>query len=298
MLYDVLILGGGPAGLTAGIYATRGGLKTAVVYTEQGGQAALSALIENFSGAEPVDGFTLTERMRDQAISFGAEMINATAVRVALKGKQKSITLDNGVKLSGRSLIIASGAGKRTLGLKREKELTGKGISYCAACDGRFFRKKPVAIVGGGDTAVGDALLLERTASAVYLIHRSQEFKASHILVDRLKESGVKIILDTEVTELLGDPLEGVKTVNKVTGKKGEIKVSGLFIAAGSVPNTTIKGMDVELSNGHILTDERMRTSVQGVFAAGDVRKTPLRQVITACADGAVAAASAIEFLK
>lgn len=297
MNYDVIIIGGGPAGLTAGIYASRGGLNTAIIsglYT--GGQAALTEKIENFSGYKEIDGFTLTYNMRSQAESFGVNFIEGSVTDLDLSGAVKSIKLDSGEEFTSGNVILAMGASNRKLGIENEDNLIGKGVSYCATCDGGFFRKKAVAVVGGGDTAVTDALYLKRLCSKVYLIHRRQGFRAAKVLVDRLVPNGIELILDSTVTKLNGEPLESITVKNKITGETKDLEVSGVFVAVGTVPNTELLQGKVQLNEkGYILTKPDMQTDVEGVYAAGDIRETPLRQVITACADGAIAANSVIE---
>ncbi len=289
--YDLIIVGGGPAGLTAGIYAARGGLKTVIIGAMPGGQAALTEKIENYAGFEPVDGITLTSKMQAQAEGFGVEYVYATVIDFDLE--QKCVTTEDGDVYRADALILAMGAKSRKLDLEGEDLLVGQGVSYCATCDGGFYRGKTVAVVGGGDTALTDALYLSNLAKKVYLIHRRQGFRAAKILVDRIKESGVELVLDATVTELIGAPLRAIRVKNVVDGSVREIEADGIFIAVGTVPNTEgLKGLRLE--NGYIPTDARMQTELEGVYAAGDIRVTPLRQVITACADGAVAAESAI----
>ena len=298
-MYDVIILGAGPAGLTAGIYAARGGLNAVIVESKAvGGQAALTAEIENYPGFESVSGFELISLMQAQCERLGVAFVYDNPVNVSLDGNIKSVETAYSGVLEARAVILATGAMPRTLGLPRESALMGGGVSYCATCDGAFFNGKAVAVVGGGNTAAEDALYLEKFASSVTLIHRRDALRADAILAKRIAESTVKVAWDSVVTQLNGEnKLSSVTLKNVKTGELGDLPVSGLFVAVGQIPATEgLKG--VELDGGYIVTDEEMRTSLPGVFAAGDVRKKTLRQVVTATADGAIAAESAIKFLN
>ena len=297
-MYDLLILGAGPAGLTAGIYGARGGLKTVIVERRSfGGQAAITPEIENFPGYQNIDGFTLTFNMQDQAKKQGVEFVYDEVEDVILDGEIKVVKTKNNGEISGKTLIIACGAESKKLGVERELELIGKGVSYCATCDGRFFKNRPVAVVGGGNTAVEDALYLGNFASEVYLIHRRDTLRASKVLGDKLASSKVKILWDSVVEKLEGDPLEKIIVKNVKTNVTTSIDVNCLFVAVGQTPSSTLFDGKVEMENGYIVADENMATNVKGVFVAGDIRKTPLRQIITACADGAIAGDSAIKYL-
>lgn len=298
-MYDLIILGAGPAGLTAGIYAARGGLNAVIVESKAvGGQAALTAEIENYPGFASVSGYELVSLMQAQCEALGVSFVFDAPVALALEGDVKRVDTAYSGTLEARAVILATGALPRTLGIERESELMGGGVSYCATCDGAFFRGKPVAVVGGGNTAVEDALYLEKFASEVYLIHRRDALRADAILADRVKNSGVHIVWDSVVTALEGDKkLLSVTLKNVKSGDTSSLAVNGLFVAVGQKPAT--EGLTgVELDGGYIVTDSEMRTSLPGVFAAGDVRKKTLRQVVTAAADGAVAAESAIKFLN
>lgn len=298
-MYDLIILGAGPAGLTAGIYAARGGLNAVIVESKAvGGQAALTAEIENYPGFASVSGYELVSLMQAQCEALGVSFVFDAPVTLSLDGGVKRVETAYSGTLEARAVILAMGALPRTLGIERESELMGGGVSYCATCDGAFFRGKPVAVVGGGNTAVEDALYLEKFASEVYLIHRRDALRADAILADRVKNSGVHIVWDSVVTALEGDKkLQSVTLKNVKSGDTSSLAVNGLFVAVGQKPAT--EGLTgVELDGGYIVTDSEMRTSLPGVFAAGDVRKKTLRQVVTAAADGAVAAESAIKFLN
>ncbi len=302
--FDLIILGAGPAGLTAGIYATRGGLKTLIIESKApGGQASLTSKVENFPGVPETNGFDLAFNMLSQAKSFGAQVKTGKVQSLVLKGAEKKIVLANGKEFSSRAVIIATGANPRPLGVEGELELVGKGVSYCATCDGMFFKDKTVAVVGGGNTAVEDALYLEKLASKVYLIHRRNELRADKILADRIKSSSVEILWDSVVTKLVADEkLTGIEVKNVKTDSLSAVLVDGLFVAVGQTPNTSfLENADAkpELTDGgYIIADEEMRTSIDGVFVAGDVKDKSLRQIVTACADGAVAANSAIKHLQ
>ena len=298
-MYDLIILGAGPAGLTAGIYAARGGLNAVIVESKAvGGQAALTAEIENYPGFSSVSGYELVSLMQAQCEALGVSFVFDAPVTLSLDGDVKRVDTAYSGTLEARAVVLATGALPRTLGIERESELMGGGVSYCATCDGAFFRGKPVAVVGGGNTAVEDALYLEKFASEVYLIHRRDALRADAILADRVKNSGVHIVWDSVVTALDGDKkLQSVTLKNVKSGDTSSLAVNGLFVAVGQKPAT--EGLTgVELDGGYIVTDSEMRTSLPGVFAAGDVRKKTLRQVVTAAADGAVAAESAIKFLN
>ena len=298
-MYDIAILGAGPAGLTAGIYAARGGMSVAVIENQApGGQAALTAEIENYPGFETISGFDLTARMVAQCEKLGVVFVYDNPTEIALNGDVKKITTAYSGTVEARSVIIATGALPRPLGVPRESELLGGGVSYCATCDGAFFRGKPVAVVGGGNTAVEDALYLERFASEVYLIHRRYALRADALLSDRVTKSTVKILWDTVVTDLVGAPrLQSLTVKNVRTGETSSVRVDGFFIAAGRKPASDgLTGVALDES-GYVLTDDEMRTNIAGVFAAGDVRRKSLRQVVTAAADGALAAENAVKYV-
>ena len=302
--FDLIILGAGPAGLTAGIYAARGGLSTLVIESKApGGQASLTAKVENFPGVPETSGFDLAFNMLSQAKSFGVQVKTGKVQGLMLQGKEKKITLANGKEFSCRSVIIATGANPRPLGIDDELDLIGKGVSYCATCDGMFFKGKTVAVVGGGNTAVEDALYLEKLASKVYLIHRRDALRADKILADRIKSSTVNILWDSVVTKLVADDkLTEIEVKNVKTNCLSAVSVDGLFIAVGQIPNTSfLENADVKpdmTGDGYIVADEEMRTSIDGVFVAGDVRNKSLRQIVTACSDGAIAANRAIKHLQ
>ena len=297
-MHDLLILGAGPAGLTAGIYGARGGLDTVIIERKSfGGQAAITPEVENYPGVQHTDGFTLTFTMEQQARSFGVDFVYDEVESVSLDGDVKSVTTKNNGVIEAKTVIIACGAEAKKLGVEGETALIGKGISYCATCDGRFFKGRPVAVVGGGNTAVEDALYLSAFASEVYLIHRRDQLRASVVLADKVKNSSVNILWDSVVERLEGDPLEKINVKNVKTGETKALDVACVFVAVGQTPASSMFIDKVAHENGYILADENMATNLNGVFVAGDIRKTPLRQIVTACADGAIAAESAIKYL-
>ena len=293
-IYDVIILGGGPAGYTAGLYGARAGLDTLVLEKmSPGGQMTLTDVIDNYPGFEEgVDGFTLGMKMQKGAERFGAKTEYAEVTDVDFSDKIKKIHTSKGT-YQAKAVIVSTGANPRELSLAKEKELTGRGVHYCAHCDGRFYKGKTVAVVGGGNSAVSDALYLSRLAEKVYVIHRRDTLRAEKIYHEPLKKTeNVEFIWDSTVEELLTDDrLTGVKVRNVKTGEENEIQCNALFVSIGRKPVTEFLKDKVNLDKwGYIIADETTKTNVEGVFAVGDVRTKPLRQVVTATADGAVAA--------
>lgn len=301
-VYDVVIVGGGPAGLTAGLYASRAGLKSLLVERMiMGGQIMTTTTVENYPGFPGgIDGPELMQRFQEHCLEYGLETRSGDATNLIDEGETKLLTVD-GEELRTRSVIIASGAEPSKLGLPREDEFTGRGVSYCATCDGAFFRNVEVAIIGGGDTAAEEALFLTRFASKVYLIHRRDQLRATRILQDRLNENEkVEILWNKVVEEIEGDTtgLTGVVLKDTQTGVTCNLPLTGMFVAIGVVPKaeflTGILSLDPE---GYIQAGEECITSMPGVFAAGDVRKKILKQVATAVGDGAVAAIMVEKYL-
>jgi thioredoxin reductase (NADPH) len=294
-MYDIIIVGSGPAGLTAGIYAGRAGKKALIVEGFwRGGAVTLTELVENYSGFKAIDGYSLSEKMREQAESFGVEFLAESVNKFNLTNEKKSILTESSKEIFAKKVILCMGTESRRLGLESELKLMGRGVSYCATCDGFFFKNKTVAVNGGGDTALTDAIYLSNICKKVYLIHRRQGFRANAKLIEKLNESGVKIILDSVVSELNGDPLESLTIRNILNDELFEIKTDGLFVAIGTTPRTELlKGQIALDESGYIITNESMQTSLAGVYAAGDIRKKELRQIITACSDGAIAATNA-----
>ncbi len=298
-MYDTIIIGAGPAGLCAGIYTTRGGLKTAVVECKSvGGQAQTAADIQNYPGIPSTSGFDLCYAMMNQCEQFGAEFIFDEISSLSLAGDVKTLTLSSGQTLEGKTVIIASGASARKLGVSGEDEYVGRGISYCATCDGAFFKGKTVAVIGGGNTAAEDALYLEKLAKKVYLVHRRNALRADKILCDRLEKSSVEIVWDSVVDSLHGnDKITEMTLKNVKTDTLTSFSVDGVFVAIGQTPNSQLFESVKKTESGYIQTDSLMRTNIEGVYAVGDVRDKSLRQVVTACSDGAIAADDAIKFL-
>ena len=301
MLYDVIILGGGPAGYTAALYAARAGLTTLVLEKLfAGGQMTQTTQIDNYPGiSKGIDGVSLGMEMQAGAERFGVKTLYTEATALELAGPVKTVHTAQG-DLQCRALIVATGADHRHLGLSREQELTGRGVAYCAACDGMLYRGKTVAVVGGGNSAAADAALLSRVAQKVYLIHRRDSLRASRVYHEPLeKTENLEFIWNSAVTALLGqDRLTGVTVTDVNTGSAREISVDGLFISIGRQPATDLfRGQLALDEQGYVIAGEDTVTSVAGVFAAGDVRTKQVRQIVTATADGAVAAHMAERFL-
>ena len=297
-LYDLLILGGGPAGLSAALYASRARLRAAVLH-DGGGQVTSTPEIENYLGIDSIDGFELDRWFTEHAKRMGAELLTARAEKLTA-GDVFAVETRGGV-LRARAVVLAMGATHRELGLESEKRLFGAGVSYCATCDGAFFRNKTVAVVGGGDTAVSDALYLSKLAAKVYLIHRRDEFRASKFLVERAQaRENIRFILSTVVEEVLGeDRVQGLRLRNVSNGNVGTLETDGLFVAVGIRPNSElVRGLVALDEGGFVVAGEDCKTSLPGIFAAGDLRTKPLRQIVCAVSDGAVAVESALEYLE
>lgn len=299
-MYDTIIIGAGPAGLCSGIYATRGGLKTAIIEANSvGGQAQTAADIQNFPGILSTSGFDLCYTMMNQCASFGAEFVFDKITSLTLEGDVKSISLASGKELQSKTIVIASGASSRKLGVVGEENFIGKGVSYCATCDGAFFKGKTVAVIGGGNTAAEDALYLEKLANKVYLVHRRDALRADKILCDRLEKSNVSILWDSVVESLHGtDKIAQMTLKNVKNNTLTTVSVDGVFVAIGQIPNSQLFENLKKTESGYIETDDVMRTNIEGVYAVGDVREKTLRQVVTACADGAIAADDIIKNLS
>ena len=296
---DIIIIGAGPGGLTAGIYGARAGLKTLLIEKAfQGGQMVTTDKIDNYPGIMSVIGPDLSNIMFEQAKQFGMETEFKDVLSIGVEGNIKRVVTSEWV-YEAKAVILAMGAVPRKLGLENEEVLTGRGISYCANCDGGFYKDKVVAIVGGGDTAVEDALYLSRIAKKVYLIHRRDSLRAVNYLQTKLFESNVEIIWDSEVTKLYSEQtLTGIEITNKKDHTTRDIDLDGIFVAIGSVPSTDFVKDLVDLNEeGYIITDENCKTSVDGIFAVGDVRQKRLRQIVTAAADGAVSIYEAQDYL-
>ncbi len=300
--YDVIIIGGGPAGLTAGLYTSRAKLRTLLVERMiMGGQVMTTTKVENYPGFPGgIDGPELMLRFQEHCQEFGLEVRSGEVEQLSENAGIKTLSID-GEAVTARAVIITTGAEPRKLGVEREAELTGRGVSYCATCDGAFFRNVPVAIVGGGDTAAEEALFLTRFASKVYLIHRRAELRATKILQERLAANDkVEILWNSAIAGLEADNsgLTGVRLQDLANDSERSLELAGLFVAIGVTPKAHFLADVVELDDdGHILTDAECRTSIPGVFAAGDVRKKILKQIATAVGDGAVAAIMAEKYL-
>ena len=301
-IYDCLIIGGGPAGYTAALYAVRAGLSAAVIEgMSVGGQMTLTSEIDNYPGFdEGIDGFTLGLKMQQGAHRFGAETVFGEVTAVDFSEKIKKVTLADG-ELCGKTIIIATGANPRTLGVAREEEFTGRGVHYCAHCDGRFYKGKTVAVIGGGNSAVQDALYLSGLAQKVILVHRRDVLRASKVYHDKIKSiENIEFKWNSTLEEFIGENrIEGIRLGNTVSGQGEEVACDGVFVSIGRSPATKIFKDIVSLDdNGYILADESTKTNIKGVFAAGDVRTKALRQIVTAVSDGATAVYQAEEYLR
>jgi len=306
-LYDIIIVGGGPAGLTAGLYACRARMKTILIEKALcGGQVLITDTIENFPGfPEGIKGPDLADWMTKQASHFGLEVKTSEALKVGRNkggdGEVFSVELSGGETLEALSVIISSGARWNTLNIPGEKELTGRGVSYCATCDGPLFKNKEVVVVGGGDTALEDAIFLTKFAGKVTIIHRRDRLRATKILQERaLANKKIEFCYNSVATAISGSKqCEGVAVKDVVTGAQKTIKASGVFVLIGITPNSGMaKGIVAMDEKGYIICDNDMKTSVEGIFACGDVRKKLLRQVVTAAGDGATAAFSAQHYVE
>lgn len=301
-IYDVIILGGGPAGYTAALYAVRAGLTTLVIEKAlAGGQMTQTAQIDNYPGfEETIEGFILGGKMQQGAERFGTETVQAEITSVQLDEDIKTIETNIGT-FEGKTVIIATGANHRHLGLENETSFIGRGVSYCATCDGMFFRDKTVAVIGGGNSAAVAALMLARIAKKVYLIHRRDTLRATKIYHEQLEnDENIEIIWNSGVKDLSGAlTLKEITLENTVTGEETALAVDGMFVSIGEAPVTELFKDQLQLDDvGYIIADETTKTSIPGVFAAGDVRTKALRQIITAAADGAVAAYHAEDYLR
>ncbi len=299
---DLIIIGGGPAGLTAGLYASRSRLKTLLIERlSPGGQILTTDWVENYPGfPDGVSGFELVERMKNHAEKFGLEILSQEVIRLELSGEKKTVITDKG-SIDTRAIILTCGAGPHKLGIEGEDLLTGKGVSYCATCDGPFYRDYEVAVIGGGDTAVEEAIYLTRFASKVHIVHRRDELRAIKLLQDRaMAEEKINFVWDTIPTKIVGETgVEGVDLKNVKTGETSHLPVHGVFVFIGYDPtNALVKGLLDLDETGFILTNENMETVVPGVFAAGDIRSKLLRQISTAVGEGATAAFAAEKFLE
>jgi thioredoxin reductase (NADPH) len=294
-LYDVIIVGGGPAGLTAGIYAKRAAMETVLIEKGiPGGQVAVTPGVENYPGFPEIGGFELSEKFSQHAQSYGLEIRQTEAEKVVPGTDYHSVHLSDGGELKAHALILGTGGSPRTLNIPGEQENFGRGVSYCATCDGFFFRGKEVAVIGGGDTALEDALYLSKIAGKVYLVHRRDAFRASRILQDKvLAEPNIETVLNSVVDGVKSDDsgVTGLSVRNTQTDELRQLECEGLFILVGFSPNKELVPEGVEMSSSYsVITDEKCETSIPGIYAVGDLRHKYANQIVLAAADGCTAA--------
>ena len=301
--YEVIIVGGGPAGLTAGLYSQRAALKT-VLFEKglTGGQIAISKNVENYPGLEEITGFDLAEKMLRHARNFGLQVVQEEVAEISRGPDHHYVRLANGDIFQTLALILAVGGSVRKLGVPGEAEYLGSGVSYCATCDGFFFRDKTVIVIGGGDTAVEEALYLSKLTRNVRLIHRGTALRAGKLLQARLmSEPGIELVLNTIITEIRGDgrTVNAVTTENTETKEKGELRVDGVFIFIGYLPNNQLLPAGVRTNEqGFVITDDKCESSVPGLFVAGDLRQKFANQIVVAAADGCIAALAAAHYVE
>jgi thioredoxin reductase (NADPH) len=301
--YEVIIVGGGPAGLAAGIYCKRAAMKT-VLFEKGliGGQIAISKEVENYPGVEGITGFDLAERLIHHARTFNLHVVQQGVLEIKTGSELHSVTLADGRELRTIALILAVGGNARKLGIPGEAEYLGTGVSYCGTCDGFFFRDKTVVVVGGGDTAVEEALYLSRLAGKVTLVHRGNTLRAGKLLQSRLmSEPLIKVVWNTVITEIKGDgkAVNAVAVENTETGSKGDIPTDGVFVFIGYSPNNQLIPPAIRMNElGYVITDEKCETSVPGIFAAGDLRQKFANQIVVAAADGCIAALGAAHYVE
>lgn len=298
-MYDVAVIGGGPGGYTAALYCARSGLSVLVLEKlSPGGQMATTSMVDNYPGFEEgIDGFELGEKMQRGAERFGAETAFVNVAAVDLKNEIKVIDTSKG-QVKARAVVLATGASPREIGLPEEASLRGRGVAYCATCDGMMYRNKTVVVVGGGNSAAADALYLSKICKKVYLVHRRDTLRASNVYLEPLKNSSVEFIWNSQVKQILHDKKVTGVVVENLEGQLTEIPCDGVFAAIGRVPDTELFKGQTELDGqGYIQADESTRTNLPGVFAVGDVRTKPLRQIVTAASDGAVASHFIEEYL-
>lgn len=300
--FDVVILGGGPAGLSSAMYAARGNVSTAVIDINPfGGQPSNYMVLENYPGSINSGGFELMETFEQQADLFGVKKFPMQEILSIDLISDPKVILTTEARFNAKTVILATGAQAKKLGVRGEEEFTGRGVSYCAVCDGAFYKDKIVTVVGGGNSAIEEAMYLARFASKLYIVHRRNELRADKILQDRLKTfSNIEIIYNSVVKEIIGETnVTKVLLLNTITNETSELQTDGVFPYIGLIPNVEgFSGQIKQDAMGFIYTDETLKTSVDGVYAAGDVRVTPLRQVITAASDGAISAVYAVKYLE
>ena len=297
-IYDIAIIGGGPAGLTCAIYSARGGMKTVLIEKMGiGGQVVLTDKIDNYPGVPNIEGIELGMKMAKQVEGFGVDIVYDEVSEIDIDNKiNKTLYTD---EIRAKAIVLCMGSSAKKLGVSGEEKLIGRGVGYCAVCDGAFFKGKTVAVVGGGNAAVEDAMYLTRFAKKVYIIHRRDQFRASKILSDAILHSEVEILWNTVIRSINGDDrVKGITIENIATKEIKELPIDGVFISVGQQPKTELVKDKISLDiNGYIITDENMHTSAKGVFAAGDLRVKSFRQIVTATADGAIASLSAGHYL-
>ena len=300
-IYDMIIIGSGPAGLAAAVYGQRAKLDLIVIEKQMisGGQIINTLEVDNYPGLPGIGGFELGQKFREHAEKLGTAFVTDEVKEVRINEDGTRTVVGAEADYTAKTVVIASGAEHSLLGVPGEKELTGSGVSYCATCDGNFYRNKVTAVVGGGDVALGDALYLARLCRKVYLIHRRDSFRGAKVLEDKVRAAeNIELVLDSTVEEIRGEgQLKSILVKNKKSGAETELAIDGLFIAVGIVPESKSFPFLKTAERGYVLADETCETNVPGVYAAGDVRKKQLRQVITAVADGANAVESAVRYL-
>ncbi|MBQ3111774.1 MAG: thioredoxin-disulfide reductase [Firmicutes bacterium] len=296
-IYDTVIIGGGPAGYSAALYAVRAGLSSLLIEKlAPGGQLATTTEVENYPGIASIDGWSLAQAMAEQAVAGGAEQLFDEVTELQAQSQIKLIRTAGGEELQARTVIYAAGAEPKLLGLPKEQEWRGRGVSYCATCDGMFYRGRTVAVAGGGNSAAEEALHLSKICEKVYLIHRRDTLRAEMPLQQKLAQTAnIEIIYDTAIEALLGESkLSALQLLDKKSGHSYELPIDGLFVAIGRTPISALLQHQAQLdADGYVLAGEDCRTMTPGLFVAGDVRRKPLRQIVTAAADGAVAATAA-----
>ena len=294
MIYDVAIIGGGPGGLTSAIYALRSGFSVLLIEKmAPGGQMLLTSKIENYPGIKEIEGYELSLKMEEQARNLGCNFVYENINKLELKDKIKKIYTSSNIVFEAKTVILATGASERKLGIKNEEFYLGKGLSYCATCDGNFYKDKIVTIVGGGNSAIADLLILINLAKHVNVVYRGDKFKASKIYMEKIKKlNNISLFYNSKVKDikLNDDKISEITIFNKLDNKFLDIKTDGLFISIGRDPNNELFMDQITLTKeGYIDADETTKTNIDGVYAVGDIRSKPLRQIITACSDGAVA---------